>query len=269
MNAFDMERRVLALQQSLDDILNDRLGRNVFPLAEVQSYFRDYAGIRQQLRLQGGRYAGIPVCRDGAYSDEYQTTKSVDRTKVEALLRGVRHVLAVLPDETPVAEILSREGFYFRGQSFEALLAATRIIDAATSSVDIIDGYVSTATLGLVGKLKGTAQIRILTRKTKDSSSIAFVTIAQAYNSDGGNLEVRFSDDFHDRFIIVDGSELYHFGASLKDLAKGGFMFSRIEERPVIEALLRTVNDAWSRASVLADVRKPGVTSVTPTPPVH
>jgi hypothetical protein len=194
------------------------------------------------------------VCPHEAYPDDFNPGKWVARERVEALRRGVRHALAVLPDETPVAEILRREGFFFRGQSFEALLATTHIIDAAKSSAVLVDGYTGPATLGLMQTIKVKAQIRILTWQVDDKEK--FVALAQAYTNDGGRLEVRLSHDFHDRFVIIDDQELYHFGASLKDAGKRGFMYSRIEEPKVIESVRNSIQDVWRNAEVMVEASR-------------
>ena len=262
---FDIERRILALKHSLEDLLKDELGRNAFPRSEVASFFRDYAEIRKELQLRGWRYAGVPVCRDEAYLEGYDSSKNVRRTNVEALMRGVNHALNVLPDTIPVSQILRKEGFFFRGQSFEALLATTHIIDSAKSSVDLVDGYTCPATLGLMRTMKDKAQIRILTWDVEDKDR--FVTLAQAYISDGGRLEVRLSHDFHDRFVIIDDEEFYHFGASLKGLGKRGFMYSRIEEPKVIEAVRKSIQDVWSNAEVVVPASKPGARPFPAKPP--
>ena len=68
----------------------------------------------------------------------------------------------------------------------------------------------------------------------------------------GGGLSVRTSSAFHDRFIVIDDTELYHVGTSVKDAAiKKAFMFSRIEEPVVIRALLDRCAEEWNRALVV------------------
>jgi hypothetical protein len=245
INVAEMERRLTALKQSLCDILGGACG-DTSAYSDVKSFFQDYASIRRDLRREGGKkYVGIPECRHDSYDDPYGG-KRVRNSCLNALLRGVNHALTVIPDATPVSEILGREGFFFRGQSFEALLAATRIIESATRTVDIIDGYFTAETLGLLQDMKRKAQIRILTRTIDDK----FSHLARAYIKDGGRLEVRTSMGFHDRFVIVDGKDYYHFGASLKNLGERGFMYSRIEEPVVVDALRKTVERVWSEARV-------------------
>ena len=79
-------------------------------------------------------------------------------------------------------------------------------------------------------------------------------TLASAFNKQYGQkgaLSIRTANDFHDRFLIIDESDLYHFGASLKDLGHRGSMFSRIEEPPVINILRKQFADAWENATIV------------------
>ena len=60
-----------------------------------------------------------------------------------------------------------------------------------------------------------------------------------SFNSQYPFLEVKYTDKFHDRFLIIDGEEAYHIGASLKDAGKKCFAISLIEDRGVIEEIVR------------------------------
>jgi hypothetical protein len=60
----------------------------------------------------------------------------------------------------------------------------------------------------------------------------------EKFNEQYGKLEMKMSNDFHDRFLIIDQNELYHIGASLKDLGKKCFAFSVIEEKNLLKNLL-------------------------------
>ncbi|MSO62614.1 MAG: hypothetical protein EXQ50_11080 [Acidobacteria bacterium] len=75
------------------------------------------------------------------------------------------------------------------------------------------------------------------------------IAAAKACQSQYGGLSVRTSDAFHDRFVVVDGTEFYHFGASIKDAGNKGSMFSRIEESAVINAIQAEWQKQWLVAS--------------------
>jgi len=89
--------------------------------------------------------------------------------------------------------------------------------------------------------------VQILTRDVAPALNVA----AQAFAKQFGAIEVRLSSVFHDRFLLVDDAEIFHFGASIKDVGRRGFMFSRVEEPEVIAALRRKYGQEWVAAKVV------------------
>jgi hypothetical protein len=89
--------------------------------------------------------------------------------------------------------------------------------------------------------------VRVLTKKLSADVRV----LAVAFGKQHGSLEVRSTNAFHDRFLIIDGQDYYHFGASLKDAGGRGFMFSRIEEEVAIDALRSEIDAQWSAGSDL------------------
>jgi len=63
------------------------------------------------------------------------------------------------------------------------------------------------------------------------------------------HLEVRTTREFHDRFIVADGSAYYHVGASMKDAGKRAFLISRLEDQPIIDLLKTYISAAWQNAT--------------------
>jgi len=140
---------------------------------------------------------------------------------------------------------ISREGVFFAGQYFDALQKVTEILEQADSQIDVIDGYVDSGVLNLLTRKKSSVTVNILTK----SVDPALKQAADAFNKQYHKLAIRTSNAFHDRFIIIDNKEFYHFGASIKDVGKRGFMFSRIEEEDVIKTIQKKFTEEWSRAS--------------------
>ena len=140
---------------------------------------------------------------------------------------------------------IAREGVFFAGQYFDAIQQATEIFSLAEKSIVIIDGYISQDVLNLLTSKKPSVEVRILSKSLPD----ALVASASAFNKQYGGLSIRISETFHDRFVIIDEIDFYHFGASIKDLGNRGFMFSRIEEPAVIKVLWRVFSEEWSRAT--------------------
>jgi hypothetical protein len=169
------------------------------------------------------------------------------------LTAGLGRILAVLESlliQKPAVPMrATREGVFFAGEYFEPLLLLTDLIKQAHTSIEIIDGYVGDGevVLGLLaGKARG-AGVRILTY----SAQALLLPLAQAFLKQHGGLEIRTSKGFHDRFLILDSLDFYHFGASLKDMGGRGFMFSRIEEPEVLQRIRGKFEAEWSKAGMV------------------
>jgi hypothetical protein len=165
----------------------------------------------------------------------------------KALLEGfIEQLESLRPTKPAPAVTVDREGVYFAGQHFDAMLRVSRILSIGKKSITIIDGYISEDVLALLSAKPASVSVSILTKPLPSS----LIPIAKAFNQQHGGLSIRSSSAFHDRFIIVDDSDFYHFGASIKDLGKRGFMFSRLEEPEMIETLRRKFSNEWSIAKV-------------------
>jgi hypothetical protein len=125
--------------------------------------------------------------------------------------------------------LIPTQGVFFDGQVFDAYELASRIIRSAKKSIVLIDNYVDEHTLiHLAKKAKG-IKVYLL---TKSMSSQLKLDIKKA-NEQYGNFEVKTFTQSHDRFLIIDNKEVYHLGASLKDLGKKWFAFSKLEAKSV------------------------------------
>ncbi len=121
------------------------------------------------------------------------------------------------------------QGVFFDGQVFDAYELASRIIRSAKTSIILIDNYIDESTLThLAKKNKGVKAILL----TKSNSKKLELDIQKA-NEQYGDFEIKYFDKSHDRFLIIDSQEIYHLGASLKDLGKRWFAFSKIDESSV------------------------------------
>jgi hypothetical protein len=141
---------------------------------------------------------------------------------------------------------VTREGVFFSGQYFDAIQRVGELLSNAQQSIIIIDGYIDQKVLDLMTVKKANVDVKIL---TKDITP-ALRTAAVAFKKQYGGLSIRRSSVFHDRFIIVDDTDFYHFGASIKDLGNRGFMFSRIEEPQIVKSLLANFAQEWGKAQV-------------------
>ena len=119
----------------------------------------------------------------------------------------------------------SEKGIFYSGQIFDAYTFVSDIIRSAKSSIILLDNYVDDTVLTLLGKRNDTVTA---TKKKKNISNQLRLDV-QRYNSQYPPIEIEIFSDAHDRFLIIDDTELYHIGASLKDLGKKWFAFSRMD----------------------------------------
>ncbi len=172
------------------------------------------------------------------------------RRDLELLLRDISYCIDVL-SKVPVVSgsciKTTREGIFFAGQYFDAMQQISDFFSQAKNDISIIDNYIDENVLNLVTSKKSAVKINILTKKV----SPILRGKALAFNKQYGGLSIRTSDIFHDRFWMIDSTEFYHLGASIKDLGRRGFMFSRIEEPMVKDMLLHAWTQEWQQATAI------------------
>ncbi|PVX47527.1 ORF6N domain-containing protein [Flavobacterium sp. 103] len=122
-------------------------------------------------------------------------------------------------------KLYSEKGIFYNGQIFDAYAFVSDIIRSAQSSIILIDNYVDDTVLTLLGKRNSDVTVTIYTK----SISNQLLMDVKRYNSQYPPVEVEIFSNAHDRFLIIDNTELYHIGASLKDLGKKWFAFSRMD----------------------------------------
>ena len=116
------------------------------------------------------------------------------------------------------------EGIFYDGQIFDAYKFASDLIKSAQKSVLLIDNYVDESVLLMLGKRSAGVTAEIYTQ----SISRQLRQDLEKYNSQYEPVEIRVYKNSHDRFLIIDGVDVYHIGASLKDLGKKMFTFSKL-----------------------------------------
>ena len=116
------------------------------------------------------------------------------------------------------------EGIFYDGQIFDAYKFAADLIKSARKSILLIDNYVDESVLLMFGKRAPGVTAEIYTQ----SISRQLRQDLEKYNSQYEPIEIRVYKNSHDRFLIIDGADVYHIGASLKDLGKKMFAFSKL-----------------------------------------
>ena len=137
-------------------------------------------------------------------------------------------------------KLIPQQGIFFNGQVFDAFVFASKLIKSAQSRIVVIDNYVNEYTLQFFTDKNNSVSIKIHTKQLNQKLLIA----AEKFNRQYGGLNITKFEDSHDRFIIID-NEVYHIGASLKDLGKKWFAFSKLGLEP--EVILSRIPDELKR----------------------
>lgn len=117
-----------------------------------------------------------------------------------------------------------KEGVFYNGQIFDAYVFATDLIKSAKKSITLVDNYVDESVLLMLEKRNDGVTAKIITRSFSDTLKLDL----EKHNKQYPPVEIQESDKYHDRFFIID-EEVYHLGASMKDLGKKLFAFSKME----------------------------------------
>ena len=127
-----------------------------------------------------------------------------------------------------------KQKLFFQGQIWDSYRLIIDIIKRANKKITIIDNYVDDSILKMLTKKNKSVEVIII---TSNKSNIENIDIKK-FNKEYPILKVVKSNKFHDRFIIIDNKELYHCGASIKDLGKKCFAINKIEDISFIDKLV-------------------------------
>ncbi len=122
-----------------------------------------------------------------------------------------------------------KQGIFYEGQIFDAYKFVSDLIKKAKKRIILIDNYIDESVLILFSKRKKDVKILIYTKKISKQLQLDIKKFNEQYEY----IEVKEFNKAHDRFLIIDEENIYHFGASLKDLGKKMFAFSRFNEENI------------------------------------
>ena len=130
------------------------------------------------------------------------------------------------------------EGIFYSGQIFDAYEFAVNLIKSAKRSLILIDNYVDESVLLMLSKRSDGISATIYTQNINSKLQL---DIAK-HNAQYPPIHIKTYKNSHDRFLIIDGAEIYHIGASLKDLGKKLFAFSKLNE--TAHSLLKIIEES-------------------------
>lgn len=123
------------------------------------------------------------------------------------------------------------QGVFYEGQLWDACSLAEKLIARAKSTVLLIDSWVGPGTLDILSKKRKGVSVEVVTSPRGNKLAASDIT---KFNAQYGGLSVKSSTTFHDRFLIIDDKELYLIGASLKDLGRKCFAFTKLDSGEIL-----------------------------------
>ena len=116
------------------------------------------------------------------------------------------------------------QGIFYNGEIFDAYQLLTRLIKMANKSIVVIDNYIDESVLTMLDKRKDGVAATIYTEKINKQLQLDI----KLHNSQYPAIDIKIVKNCHDRFLLIDDEDVFHIGASLKDLGKKLFAFSRL-----------------------------------------
>lgn len=158
----------------------------------------------------------------------------LDRVELKQLEtdRKLEEVFNYIASNTEV-----KQNVFFDGQIYDAFSFIVGLVKKANKEIILIDNYVDVNTLNILCKKNKSVDVVIITAG-KGSLSTKDIT---KFNAQYPKLSIKTTTDFHDRFLIIDKTEVYHIGASIKDAGKKSFGITKIEDKDLIKSLINKV----------------------------
>ena len=156
----------------------------------------------------------------------------------EKILEHDRNFEMVFDELQNKKEYEFKQRIFFNGQIYDAYSLIIDIIKTAKDKILIIDNYIDDSVLKMLSKKNKDVEAVIL---TSQNCNLTKLDISK-FNKQYPTLKVARTNKFHDRFVIIDNKEMYHVGASLKDLGKKCFAINKMEDANFVKSVEKESN---------------------------
>lgn len=166
-------------------------------------------------------------------------------TELRGRLSAINWMLdagVIRPASGEVAEL-----FFPQGSEHDAYVRLREIIQSAQKSITVVDPYLDSSILTLLGTSGKSLEIQLLSH-TLPTDFMHEVSNFKKQHSPR-SVEVRRTREFHDRFIIIDSGRCFHIGASIKDAGGRAFMINQVQDQANVRALLDQLHASWQNAA--------------------
>ena len=200
-------------------------------VAMLSSVLRSEIAVQISIQIMDAFVAMRKIIND--HSGLLQRMEGIERKQIETDNKFIQVFKALESRDT-----IPSQGVFFDGQVFDAYQLTSKIIRSAKESIVLIDNYIDENTLTHLAKKNKNVRVQILSKNI----SKQIVLDIQKANAQYGSFEAKTFNHSHDRFLIIDHKEVYHLGASLKDLGKKWIAFSKLEAKSV-ESIINEIKD--------------------------
>ncbi|MDQ1298060.1 MAG: hypothetical protein QG558_599, partial [Campylobacterota bacterium] len=155
----------------------------------------------------------------------FQRLEAVEKKQISYEIKTdskIDYILNAIEDKSTKP----KQGIFYDGQIFDAYVFVNNLIKSAKNSIILIDNYIDESILTLLSKREPDCKATIYTKNMTKQVELDL----KKHNAQYPPIEIKKFDLSHDRFLILDESEIYHIGASLKDLGKKWFGFSKMDK---------------------------------------
>ena len=139
----------------------------------------------------------------------------------------------------------SNQKIFFDGQIYDAFSLLVDLVSRAEKKLILVDNYVDVETLNILAKKKTGVEVAIYTSKKTKLSKVDI----ENFNKQYPTIKVKYTEAFHDRFLILDDEYAYHIGASIKDAGKKCFGINKIEDARIVKTILQRLEPAKEGAN--------------------
>ena len=162
-----------------------------------------------------------------ANAQMFQRIEAVEKRQIATDAKVDSILQRIDATETPI------QGVFYDGQLWDARALVLKLVAGAKRSLILIDNWATPEVLDLFAKKRKGVKVTVFASEHYDKKHVPHRKISDAdvktFNAQYPKLAVRYNESFHDRFLIVDDKELYLIGASLKDLGKKCFAFTKLD----------------------------------------
>ena len=187
-------------------------------IAMLSAVLRSETAVKMSIRIMS---AFVAMRR--FFASNAQVFQRLDTLEIKQLEtdKKIDRVLNALESK----EIQPKQGIFFDGQIFDAYQFVSDLFRSAKESIVMIDNYIDDSVLTHLSKRNKDVKVILFTKNIPRSLALDVKKFNEQYPA----IEIKEFKNSHDRFIIIDNTTVYHFGASLKDLGKKWFAFSKMD----------------------------------------